>query len=86
MTINDFCRSCGLPLVEGKLARGTNADGSVSSVYCEFCFKDGVLLTKDMLPQQIVDCSTSVYIERFGWKNPKNARKEAELNLKSITG
>jgi len=38
-------------------------------------------MVKDMLPQQIIDRSTNIYIERFGWKNHENARKEAANSL-----
>ncbi len=85
MNIPDFCKSCGLPLVDGKLSHGTNVDGSKNDSYCEFCYKNGVLTTKDMNKEQIIERSTSVYIERFGWKNQKNAKKEAASSLRMAT-
>jgi len=35
------CQSCGMPLKRDTHGGGTNADGSRSSMYCSYCFKDG---------------------------------------------
>lgn len=36
-----FCQSCGMPLnLHGEDVRGTEVDGSLSSKYCNYCYKD----------------------------------------------
>ncbi len=53
-----FCQSCGMPLSDEVL--GTNADGSKSTDYCIYCYKDGAF-TGDFTMEQMVDyCSTFV--------------------------
>ena len=38
-----FCQSCGMPLTRIEDC-GTNADGSTSFDYCQYCYKDGKFL------------------------------------------
>jgi hypothetical protein len=37
----DFCQSCGMPLDKDPQHGGTNSDGSLSSIYCSYCYQDG---------------------------------------------
>ena len=40
--MNKFCQSCAMPLdLRGKDMRGTEADGSPSNLYCEYCYQKG---------------------------------------------
>lgn len=83
MKIGDlnFCDSCGLPIIEDKLKFGTLEDGSPSGLFCELCFHQGRLLTANLTKEQIIEQSTQAYVNRFGWKNLKNARFEAKNSL-----
>ena len=47
-----ICQSCSMPMDSSQF--GTNADGSVNSDYCIYCYKDG---------QFIDDVSMEEYIE-----------------------
>jgi hypothetical protein len=38
------CQSCGMPLDKDPKNGGTNADGSVNSEYCSYCYKDGAFI------------------------------------------
>lgn len=38
---NKNCQSCGMPLTQDPQGGGTNADGSISDLYCSFCFQKG---------------------------------------------
>ncbi len=40
-TKNQLCQSCGMPLNRDPKGGGSNADGSVSSVYCSYCYEQG---------------------------------------------
>lgn len=35
------CQSCGMPLKKSPNGGGTNADGTISKMYCALCFKEG---------------------------------------------
>lgn len=47
-----FCQSCGMPL-ENEDAKGTNADGSKSEDYCDYCYKNGAF-TQDMTMEEMI--------------------------------
>ena len=36
-----YCQSCGMDMVDSKEAYGTNQDGTISTEYCHYCYKDG---------------------------------------------
>ena len=40
-----FCQSCGMPLAGHQ---GTEADGTVSLMYCEYCYQDGKFTQPDI--------------------------------------
>ena len=35
------CQSCGMPLKRDTKGGGTNADGSISKMYCSYCYDKG---------------------------------------------
>ena len=35
------CQSCGMPLKKSPNGGGTNADGSISKMYCAYCYEKG---------------------------------------------
>lgn len=35
------CQSCGIPLKKDKMGGGTNIDGSMSKLYCSYCYVHG---------------------------------------------
>ena len=42
-----FCQSCTMP-IDDKANRGTEADGSLSSEYCKYCYQDGHFIQPDI--------------------------------------
>jgi hypothetical protein len=48
------CQSCGMPL-EGGEKSGTEKDGSKSTMYCEYCYKDGSFVTPNMTMEEMKD-------------------------------
>jgi hypothetical protein len=40
MTTYKNCQSCGMPLKKSPNGGGTNADNSVSTMYCAYCFEE----------------------------------------------
>jgi len=49
-----FCQSCGMPLTDDHY--GKNADGSVNSDYCQYCFADGAFTSDVTMDQMIEEC------------------------------
>lgn len=35
------CQSCGMPLKKSPNGGGTNADNSISTMYCSYCYEKG---------------------------------------------
>lgn len=52
-----MCQSCGRPLKEN--IKGTEADGSFSSIYCNLCYENSAF--KD--PNMTIDQMQSVYVK-----------------------
>ena len=48
----DICQSCAMPMQDESLY-GTNADGSINSDYCKYCYKDGEFLQKVTMDEYI---------------------------------
>ena len=36
-----LCQSCGMPLNQDPMEGGTTADGTRSTKYCSYCYRDG---------------------------------------------
>ncbi|MFV0401939.1 MAG: zinc ribbon domain-containing protein [Oscillospiraceae bacterium] len=49
-----FCQSCGMPLEESVL--GTNADGTKSQDYCQYCYANGAFVKEETMEQMIESC------------------------------
>ena len=41
MKTNKMCQSCGMPMNKDPQGGGTNADGSVNTLYCSYCYQNG---------------------------------------------
>lgn len=48
----NFCQSCGMPLSQEHYSK--NADGSVNTEYCAYCYKDGVF-TSDVSMEGMIE-------------------------------
>jgi Putative zinc ribbon domain len=40
-TTNKNCQSGGMPLKKSPGGGGTNADGTISAMYCSYCYENG---------------------------------------------
>lgn len=47
------CQSCGMPLKKSPNGGGTNADGSLSNMYCSYCFEHGKFKQPDWTADQM---------------------------------
>lgn len=42
---SNYCQSCGYPLKKDEKGGGTEADGSISTLYCSMCYDKGQFLS-----------------------------------------
>ena len=42
------CQSCGMPLSKSPNGGGTEADGSISHMYCAYCYEGGAFVQPDI--------------------------------------
>ncbi|MCD4756190.1 zinc ribbon domain-containing protein [bacterium] len=47
------CQSCGMPLNKDPKGGGTNADGSINTMYCSYCFENGKFVQPDMTLEEM---------------------------------
>lgn len=50
-----ICQSCSMPLKQSLNGGGTEADGSISKMYCAYCYEDGKFKQPDMNAKQMQD-------------------------------
>ena len=67
-----FCQSCGMPLTENVL--GTNADGSKSEEYCNYCYQDGKFTTECTMEEMAEFCSQ--FVDEYNKHTGQNLNRE----------
>lgn len=51
-----FCQSCSMPLnLHGQDVRGSEADGSLSAIYCSYCYAKGAFLEPNISFDQMLE-------------------------------
>ncbi|MEP7197672.1 MAG: zinc ribbon domain-containing protein [Saprospiraceae bacterium] len=40
------CQSCGMPLKRDEKGGGSNSDGTISTMYCSYCYEKGEFIYK----------------------------------------
>lgn len=74
-----FCQSCGMPLTEEYF--GTNKDGSTTTEYCSYCFKDGSFTSDDTMEEMIEH--NLDYLDEFNKDSEtKMTKEEAREQMK----
>ncbi|NDW08847.1 zinc ribbon domain-containing protein [Dysgonomonas sp. 520] len=76
-----YCQSCGMPMSPEFYS--TNADQSVNTEYCSYCYKDGIF-AQDVTMDEMIDHSL-VYLEEFN-KDSENkfTKEEARAGMKQF--
>ena len=44
MRTKKICQSCGMPMRKDSKGGGTNADGSINTHYCSYCYQNGAFI------------------------------------------
>ncbi|AKB85297.1 zinc ribbon domain-containing protein [Methanococcoides methylutens] len=77
-----FCQSCGMPLEKDE-DFGTNADGSKSNEYCNYCFRNGAFTQPDItLEEMIEQCSRAM--DEYGIMSLEEAKKLSQQNIPKL--
>jgi len=58
-----FCQSCSMPL-EKSIDFGTNADGTLNTEYCHYCYRDGNFIEPNATMQQVITKSVQAMKQR----------------------
>lgn len=48
-----YCQSCGMPLKKSPNGGGTNSDGTISKMYCAYCYENGGFKQPDLTVTQM---------------------------------
>ena len=73
------CQSCGMPLIDDG-DRGTEADGTPSPVYCQYCYTNGQFTEPDLTLDGMLDRAATVLSELYGMA-PAKARDFVALQI-----
>lgn len=71
----DVCQSCGMIMGEGE--HGTNSDGSTSTDYCKFCFKNGKF-GKDETMEEMIESCIPFWVNKAEGIDEEAARKKMQ--------
>ncbi len=74
------CQSCSMPL-GNESDKGTNADGTVSTDYCKYCFEKGEFISYQTLEEAISD---SVNYAEYSGKTKEEALADAKTILPTL--
>lgn len=76
-----FCQSCGMPIDQPELM-GTEKDGSKSTIYCKFCYRNGEFADPDITLEAM---KTHVREELNKVHAPAPAIREAIGKVKNLS-
>lgn len=75
-SMNRFCQSCGMPMqTDDQL--GANADGSLNTDYCCYCYKDGAFTADCTMDEMIAHCVK--YLNEFNAGSQTQFTKEEAI-------
>lgn len=72
---DNICQSCGMPLEKDPKGGGTRADGSLSDIYCSYCFVNGQFTDEGITLEEKIE--KNVRIASSVHMDPEEARKIA---------
>jgi len=58
------CQSCGMPLNRDENGGGTNMDGTLSTEYCSYCYRNGMFLHPDFTVTEMQDHCIEQLVKR----------------------
>ena len=65
MVKEEYCQSCGMPMGQTDEHYGTEADGSKSADYCQYCYDKGAF-TGDCTMEQMIEICVPHVVQNAG--------------------
>jgi hypothetical protein len=69
MKQNKFCQSCSMPMSKDPKGGSTNADGSINTLYCSYCYQNGAFIFEgtveefqEMCRQKMIESGQSKFL------------------------
>jgi len=80
-----MCESCGAPIgaLEEMYGPGTEADGTVSTDYCNYCYKDGTFTNPNLTLEEMIDTVADIMVNEFGFE-PEDAKAQCNEGLPNL--
>jgi len=86
------CQSCGMPLNKDEKYAGTEADCSLSEMYCSHCYEDGkftlpditVIEMRDMVTNKIIEMKLPKFVAKFLTRNTYKLKRWKNINPAKI--
>ena len=75
------CQSCGMPLLKDEKGGGTEADGTISVMYCSHCYEKGKFTLPNISVNEMRERVISKMVEM---KIPRFLAKLFALNIASL--
>lgn len=72
--IEKVCQSCGMPMGNTTELCGTEANGSLSTDYCKFCYDNGEFID-DCTMEQMMNMCIDLNVAYNEFLNPQDAAK-----------
>ncbi len=77
------CQSCGMPLNKDEKNSGTEADGTLSEMYCSHCYENGeftlpditVIEMKELVTKKIVEMKIPRFVAKFLTRNTHKLKR-----------
>lgn len=76
-----YCQSCAMPMGITDEHYGTNADGSKSGDYCNYCYSDGKF-TKELTMKEMLEIAVGFAVDDD--TTEKQARRKLEKFLPTL--
>lgn len=83
METQNICQSCGMPLSFDPNKGGSNSDGSTSSLYCSYCFKEGIFLDEGISLSEKIEKNVQIAVQKMDMNETK-ARELASTVLPGL--
>lgn len=79
--MENVCQSCGMPMADESLF-GTNADKSINSEYCKYCFTNGSFHKEETMAEMIETCIPFMTQEGMAEADARRIMESTLPNLK----
>ncbi len=79
----NICQSCGMPLDKDPHKGGTNADQSISTQFCSFCFCNGRFYDEGITLQEKIEKNIAIAVKGLGISE-ETARENAQTLLPTL--